>query len=61
MQSSGNTIVGTFQPKFSGDSLIMNAPMYAMPNNPSAFYSLYGVKLYVIGPAGITNPLADGQ
>ena len=61
MQSGGNSVVGTYQVKFSGNSLIMNAPIYPMPNNPSAFYSLYGVKLYVIGPAGITNPLADGQ
>ena len=57
----GKVTTSNFLPKFSGNTVLVTEPIYAMPDLPTQLYSLYGIKLYVIGPAGITNPLADGQ
>ena len=57
----GKVTTSNYLPKFSGNTVLVTEPIYAMPNLPTQLYSLYGIKLYVIGPAGITNPLADGQ
>jgi hypothetical protein len=61
IQSNNSTTTSNYLPKFSGNTVLVTEPIYAMPNNPAQLYSLYGIKLYVIGPAGITNALADGQ
>ena len=57
----GKVTTSNYLPKFSGNTVLVTEPIYAMPNNPTQLYSLYGIKLYVIGPAGITNALAEGQ
>ena len=54
---SGNTVVVQTQPMCYANSSAHTCPSpYSGP-----YYSLYGVTLYVSGPAGIMNPLADSQ
>jgi hypothetical protein len=67
---SSQSVYSPYAVKFSGNTVIVQTQPMCYPNSaahtcPSpyqgAYYSLYGITLYVSGPAGITNPFADGQ
>lgn len=60
LQPDTSTSVNTWEPQFSGGTVKVTRQLYKYPN-ASFYYSLYGIRLYVVGPAGISNPLADAN
>jgi hypothetical protein len=64
------SVYNPYAVKFSGNTVIVQTQPMCYPYSPThtcpnpyqgTYYSLYGITLYVSGPAGINNPFADGQ
>lgn len=60
-QEDQGDVLSPYNVMFRGNQIFVKVIPIKAPNSASFYESLYSIKIWVVGPAGISNPLADGQ
>jgi hypothetical protein len=61
LKEAQGDVLNPYMLKFSGNQVIVTEQPMLKAAGSGQYFSFYGIKLFVYGPAGIANPLADGQ